>query len=382
MAVNNKLLIAHSIASMDQRSGGTTTALFDILKEQSKFVNLELYTINSDEQIDIPIQNLKLFSEDTTFLDYSSSLQVKLKQSNADIFHGHAIWNLPIHQMAKVARVRKKPYIISIHGMLEPWSLEQSVLKKKIAMCLYQKNDLQNASCIHATAESEALHVRKLGFKNPIAIIPNGISTKEYPLKIFNHISGKKKRALFLSRIHQKKGIEILLQAWSQIAKNLRTNWEIAIVGNGDPDYINILNNKINKLELHDQIRIYNAKYGDEKIEMYHSADLFVLPTYSENFGMVVAEALSCGLPVITTKGTPWKDLEECNAGSWIDIESSQLQRTLESYLQKDLSELEKMGRNGRKLVEKKYSIESVGQKFEDLYDWILNKTEIPDFVI
>lgn len=91
---------------------------------------------------------------------------------------------------------------------------------------------------------------------------------------------------------------------------------------------------------------------------------------------------MSCGVPVITTKRTPWKDLQECNAGSWIDIGVKPLQQTLEKYLHIDISELEKMGRNGRRLIEEKYSIESVGAKFKLLYKWLLTNTEKPDFVI
>lgn len=97
---------------------------------------------------------------------------------------------------------------------------------------------------------------------------------------------------------------------------------------------------------------------------------------------MVVAEALSCGIPVITTKGTPWKDLEDSNAGSWIDLGIIPLQETLKQYLQKDRSELKQMGINGRKLVEEKYSIESVGTKFKELYYWMLNKNRKPNFIV
>lgn len=377
-----KFNIAHCIASMDKNSGGTTTAVLDILREQSKFTNLELYTLNSENQIDIPIDRLKLVSENPTFLDYSIGLQTKLSNSEADIFHGHAIWNLPIHQMAAHARKKKKPYLISVHGMLEPWSLEQGKLKKKIALQLYQKTDLENAYCIHATANSEAQSIKDLGFKNPIAIIPNGINTADYPLKKETDFSNTTKKILFLSRIHYKKGIELLIDAWSSILDTNRKGWEIEIVGSGDKVYIDSLKKKIIDLNLQNQIKISDPKYGKDKTQAYHSADLFVLPTYSENFGMVVGEALSCGVPVITTKGTPWKDLEEYNAGSWIDIGVESLKNELEKYLPKDLPELKKMGVNGRKLVEEKYSIESVGAQFKELYSWILNKTEKPDFVI
>jgi len=126
---------------------------------------------------------------------------------------------------------------------------------------------------------------------------------------------------------------------------------------------------------------ILGPKFGDDKVKAYQNADLFVLPTHSENFGVVIAEALACGTPVITTKGAPWRELEEYNAGEWIDIGIDPLWTSLSNLMTKDRSELEEMGRNGRKLVEDKYSISSVATKFFELYRWLDNKSEPPHFV-
>ncbi len=117
------------------------------------------------------------------------------------------------------------------------------------------------------------------------------------------------KTLLFLSRIHHKKGIELLLEAWQRIGKQLRSNWKINIAGNGESNYINNINQLITKKNLVGEIEIIGPKFGEDKIRTYRQADLFVLPTYSENFGIVVAEALAYGIPVITTKGTPWEEL-------------------------------------------------------------------------
>lgn len=130
MDVNNNLRIAHCIASIDKNAGGTTTALLDILKEESKSIFLELYTLNSNNQIDVNAENLQFFSEDPTIFDYSLDLGSKIKKSDADLFHGHALWSLALHQMSATARQLGKPYLISIHGMLHEWSLKQSKIKK------------------------------------------------------------------------------------------------------------------------------------------------------------------------------------------------------------------------------------------------------------
>lgn len=380
-----KVSITHCISSIDEASGGparSITGLVGSLSLSDEIDSITLMTLESTDPICKGFENKKINLKFLTpsFFDYSGMLDVELHNNGDDLYHGHGIWNLPIHQMAKNARNKNKPYLISIRGMLEPWSLEQSKLKKKLAMLMYQHQDLKLASCLHATGQMEVESIRNLGYQNPIANIPNGINIKEYPQKEYK--PKREKTILFLSRIHPKKGIEILIEAWQLLDESIKENWKIKIAGNGDQAYINKLKQEIASKKLDNKIDIIGSKFGTEKLETYHNADLFVLPTYSENFGIVVAEALSCGIPVITTKGTPWKDLEDYKAGSWIDIGVDSLRTTLEEFLQKDSSELEQMGKNGRRLVEDKYSIESVGKQFLELYKWILNKTEKPDFVV
>jgi len=264
--------------------------------------------------------------------------------------------------------------------MLEPWSLLQGKFKKQLALKLYQYTDLAKAACIHATSPMEAESIRNLGFKNPIAVIPNGIDISEFSLK--PQIAKKEKQTLlFLSRIHPKKGIELLVEAWQQLDKTLRQNWQVEIAGNGDERYIALLQKLIDVKGLTNQIKIIGPQFGEAKLAAYHRADLFVLPTHSENFGVVIAEALASGIPVITTKGTPWEELNTCNAGWWIDIGVQPLVEALQEALQLPEEQRIQMGLNGRKLVEEKYSIEAVAQQMVELYKWILNQGEKPDFI-
>ena len=247
-------------------------------------------------------------------------------------------------------------------------------------MALYQRKDIAQASCIHATAAMEAENLRQLGFKNPIAVIPNGIDLSAYPISI-NSQEEQKRTILFLSRIHLKKGIELLIEAWGQLDKTIRSNWQVEIAGNGDAGYIDSLQQLIYSKGLSDEIRIIGSQFGPVKLATYQRADLFVLPTYSENFGIVVAEALACGLPVITTKGTPWEELNTHKAGWCIDIGVTPLVAALQQAMQMTDTERVLMGLNGRKLVEDNYSIESVANKMTQLYEWILGKQEKPEFV-
>ncbi len=377
--------ITHCISSIDESTGGPARSVTHLVEEFGKIdpiSEVNLFTLESENPLLSGFSNpkLKLKFFEAKFIGYSKELKINLQSIPTLLFHGHGIWQIPAHQMATIARKRKIPYLISIRGMLEPWSMQQSKIKKKIAMQLFQHKDLKKASCLHATGQFELESIRNLGYKNPIADIPNGIKINEFPQK--KYVAGKtKKTILFLSRIHPKKGIEILINAWQSLDSALKENWCIKIAGNGEEDYIKQLNALIQEVGLSGSITIIGAKFGQEKIATYHEADLFVLPTYSENFGIVIAEALCCGVPVITTKGTPWQELETENAGKWIAIGEMPLRDALHEMMNKSDLEREIMGRKGRKLVEENYSIESVAQKFILLYQWILSGENKPDFV-
>ena len=378
--------ILHTISGLNFSSGGPSLSVYLLVKElRNKRIDAQILTFEPNDIND------KLISEEYFIKTIKAPNSLKLGYSKIflkylrdncsyDIYHGHGLWQMPIHNMASIARSKNKPYLITPRGMLEPWSLKQSKLKKKLAFILYQYKDIGQANCIHSTSKMEEENIRRLGFKNPIAVIPNGINLSEYPMNKMREPNSKR-TILFLSRIHPKKGIELLIEAWSKIEKNLRKNWTIKIAGNGEEVYVNNLTQVIKKNSLESDIEIIGAKFGEDKINTYLQADLFILPTYSENFGMVVAEALACGLPVITTKGAPWEELITKNAGWWIDIGVEPLVKALTEAMSLSDEERKQMGLNGRKLVEENYSIESVAQKMIQLYEWVLYKKEKPEFV-
>lgn len=373
------------ISSIDISTGGparSVTHLIESLLKESSTMEVNLETLKTTHPIITNFQNKrgKLNFNDSVLFQYSKQLKLNLQTSNVDLFHGHGLWQLPVHQMSEIAIETGVPYIITIRGMLEPWSLSQGKIKKKIALQLFQKKDLENASCIHVTAKMELESIRNLGFRNPIAVIPNGININEFPVRVPKKLDTPKK-ILFLSRIHKKKGIENLIDSWILLKPEIRKNWIIDIVGNGDEKYINFLREKIISENLGSQIKIKKPVFGKNKALLYNEASLFVLPTYSENFGIVIAEALASFTPVITTKGAPWKDLENEKCGWWIDIGVEPLRASLEKAMQISSKDLIEMGKNGRKLIEKKYSMESVAKKMILLYDWVLTKNQKPDFI-
>jgi glycosyltransferase involved in cell wall biosynthesis len=295
------------------------------------------------------------------------------------LMHGHGLWQMPVHQMAKYAQKHHVPFIITPRGMLEPWSLSQGELKKQIALKLFQSKDLKQAACIHATAKMEAENIRALGYTNPIAVIPNGINLAEFPE--YQKETTAKRKVLFLSRIHPKKGIELLIQAWSELDNVTTQGWEVEIVGNGEQEYITSLKTLIRGLALDATIKISEPAFGEAKLEKYRSASLFVLPSYSENFGIVVAESLALKVPVITTKGTPWEELNTFKCGEWIDIGKAPLKAALRNMLSKPQEELQEMGNKGRALIENKYSMQAIAIQMLDLYQWVLTKKDQPEFV-
>ena len=297
-----------------------------------------------------------------------------------DIVHLHGIWSIALHRCAVACRRLRIKYIVAPRGMLEPWSLRQKWLKKRIARWLYQDKDLKCAAALHATAESEAEQFRKLGFKNPIIVSPNGVNVPKCVLAAKDAKGAK--RVLFVSRMHPKKGVMELVEAWNTI-KHQTWMCELVYTVNGDfeREYEAKVKARVKELGIEDQFIFTGALNDDEKWKAYARADLFVLPTYSENFGIVVAEALWAGVPVITTKGTPWQELETWKCGKWIDLpeEGSNpsdwptLVSALEGMMVMSDDERREMGERGRRLVEEKYTWDAVVKAMVKGYEEVLN---------
>jgi glycosyltransferase involved in cell wall biosynthesis len=207
-----------------------------------------------------------------------------------------------------------------------------------------------------------------LGFNDKIAVIPNGIEMKNISVK-----SGwkKTKTVLYLSRIHPKKGIELLIDAAAQI-KDILVDYRIIIAGEGDMHYIQLLKNRVQEQNMVPVFDFVGSVYGEKKWTLFHNADIFILPTYSENFGIVIAEALASGTPVITTKGTPWEELNTHHCGWWIDNNIDTIAKTLKEAIALSEEEYRQMGIRGRTLITNNYSMEIVAQKMIQLYEHIL----------
>ena len=386
------------ITSISLKGGGPSRSVPMLVKGLSEVgVDITLMTFRSDDMnthaLDGTPAKLKIWENRTS----AKEIEDFILSEKFDLIQLQSMWAKSYHRVALIARKHNIPYIITPRGMLEPWSLSQKKWKKKLALMLYQKKDLQKAACIFTTAEMEAQHVRELGVNAPMSVIPNGIETDGYACR--TSLEGVKKQILFLSRVHVKKGIEILIDAFGKLrAEGGEFNeWSVVIVGNGEEDYIENLKHKVNELGLENYIMILPPVFGVDKTKLYQESSLFCLPSYSENFGMVIAEAMSCGVPAITTNGTPWQLLNGdcCTMGAsldmlgddkrtgWcIDLSVENLERTLREAMAMPTASLFEMGQRGSKMIHENFNYCSVARKTKGLYEWILNGGNQPEFVI
>jgi glycosyltransferase involved in cell wall biosynthesis len=250
-------------------------------------------------------------------------------------------------------------------------------LKQIVWMC-GQRKALERADCFHATAKSEVEDIRRMGFRTPVAIVPNGI---DIPARLFDEKSrgSGPKRLLYLGRIHPKKGLDNLLRAWKTLQKKF-PSWELHVAGPDQEGYLPMYQQLAASLELK-RVEFLGPVYGERKSQVYSSADLFVLPTHSENFGMTVAEALAHSVPAVVTRGAPWRGLEEQHCGWWIEIGHEPLVHCLNEVMTLTSQELAAWGARGREWMQREYSWNAVGRMMHETYRWLLGGGDSPGWV-
>ena len=306
---------------------------------------------------------------------YSSRLKEALeKNAGTDVYHIQGLWLYPVYMTAQMASEKRKPYIITLRGMLYPEALKQSAVTKKLALSFFQRRQLQEAACVQATCEEEMYYYREMGFTNPVAIIPNPVELE--PVADAVSKPDDIKRFGYLGRIHPRKHIERLIDCWQRLDEP----GELVIMGNGEPGYVAYLKEKVEKALLK-QVRFTGLVPGDEKKRLLASLSCLVVPSDFENFGRIIPEALMQSIPVIASTGTPWQELETCRCGWWVKNDSETLTDTMRKVLACDKALLDEMGERGRQLVLKKYTVEQVSEQMVQMYEWITGKIDKPDFI-
>lgn len=289
-----------------------------------------------------------------------------------DVIHDNGIWLAHNHQIAVLAAKRAIPRMVSTRGMVDQWSLSHKRWKKGIAWRLYQRRDLASAQCLHTTAESEAASVKSFQFGGKVCVIPNGIDVPDAEnfdeAQVVEHTSGSR-TALFLSRLHPKKGLLLLIEAWSRLRP---AGWKLRIAGPDEGGHKKILERAVLDSKLSDVISFLGPLEGANKAAAFREANLFILPTLSENFGIVVAEALAHGLPVLTTTGAPWSLLPKRNCGWWVAPTVDGIAEGLSVATSQSPATLRAMGDKGRTLVLSEFSWNRIAKLMISEYSGIV----------
>ena len=381
------------IISSVSRSAGTSVfcvGLTDGLARQGQHVGLFTYQVDGQEgmapqcsAVELAVNRSYRLPGLRTRLVFgaNSSLDRFAEGLRPEVVHVHGLWNLVSHAGVTFARRRRLPLVVSPHGMTTPWALGHHAWRKRLAWRMYQWRDLRSADLLHATALSEVEDLRKLGLRQPIAIIPVGVEMVD-PRAVgagggcATGPGGVRQRTLlFLSRVHPKKGLPNLIEAWKQVRL---PNWRVVIAGPDEGGHLDEIRRLAQARGVGDDFVFTGAVYGESKAALYRSADLFVLPSYSENFGIVVPDALAYGIPVITTRATPWAELEAHRCGWWIDVGVEPLVAALREALSLGDAQRAEMGRRGRDLVAAQYSWPHAARQMSLAYEWMLGRGTPP----
>ncbi len=367
--------LIHIIPSIAEESSGPTYSVKRLIESLINInLDVELATLKYDNTIlpkyahSFDIVGNKRLARSPLMYEWLNN-QVKMHNKKI-IFHNHGMWQFNSLYPGQIVNKYNSPYIVSTRGSFSKIAFRNGSIIKKLFWPLYQKPSFKKVSIFHATSIDEYLDIRNLGFKQPVAIIPNGIDIPNFFLKSIS----KLKTVLFLGRIHPIKGIDLLLPAWKLI-QDKHLDWQLKIIGD-DVGYHGSSGYKLKMKNLSKDLKLKRTEfldplYGNDKWQAYKDADIYILPSYSENFGVTIAEAMASGLPVIVTKGTPWSDVEQKNAGLWVDNKIDTIANAIEILILKNSEEREYMGQNGRDWMSKDFSWDTIAKNMNYVYDWL-----------
>lgn len=362
--------LLHVVPHLDEEAAGPTQSVMRLCESLAAMGNqVDLHTMAGGRQPNgVQLHVHKEWRLPPRF-GFSPQLRAKLAAASrsADIVHNHSLWSYP-NMAAGLACPPDKILVTSPRGTLAPAARQRSRWKKRLFAPL-QRPAIERAACLHATSAMELQDIRAAGLRQPVIVLPNGIDVPAIDDASQPH--GEKQRLLFLGRIHPIKGIEMLLQAWQAVQAS-HPGWELVIAGKGDLTYVVTLQDMAATLKLK-RIKFHGAIYGEAKHRLFQSADLFVLPTHTENFGMAVAEALARAVPVITTRGAPWAGLVSTGSGWWIERDLDTLTESLDMAMRSSNDELVEMGQKGRDWMIRDFAWESVAHQMEVAYRWLVH---------
>lgn len=295
-------------------------------------------------------------------------------QDGASVVHGHGMWRIANLFPLVINTNAPAKLVWSPRGMLTQWSMRYRAARKAVFWSLLQQPALRRVDGFHATAPSEVADIRRLGFQQPIALIPNAVDVPDNPSPC-----SRQKTVAFVSRIHEVKGLHLLIPVWTELADHF-PDWELVIAGKIDSSYGRSMVRLARQLGSK-RLKFVGEVLGSAKSTLLSTCRLFVLPSFSENFGIVVAEALAHATPVITTVETPWTTLPQQGCGWSIAPDSHNLKESLREALSLPDIRLEHMGMIGRKWIEQDFAWHPIATRFEEYYRWLNEGGQKPSFV-
>ncbi|MFZ2060099.1 MAG: glycosyltransferase [Candidatus Binatus sp.] len=286
----------------------------------------------------------------------------------ADVVHLHAAYSFPTIPTLLAARMLKRPVIWTPHGALQRWSGSRRVGFKS----LWEKVCVAVASrelVLHLTSDNEVAETRSRFPRANINLIPNGV---EFPQTLHREPRGTQLKLGFVGRLDPKKGIENLLAACRIVKERSGPDFALAIAGSGSSEYEAQLRREIDRLELGNEVAMLGDVRGEEKRRMFERTDVVVVPSFTENFAIVVAEALAHGAAVIASKGTPWKEVERVGCGLWVGNDPVSLADAIVKMSSMPIAE---MGERGRRWMAADFSWEKCASEMIALYRNILTQS-------
>lgn len=372
---------SHGLTRALARAG---VAVDVVTSDASKGKRIPFQAFSKFEQTNLRIYPFKYFFSGKNGFSYDAVGVLRKLVPQSDLIHVNGIFTHPATLGAGFARHYKKPHIVAVRNGLDPWMFKIRRARKMLGYKVYVQKDLEGADCIHATAEQEIRACHTLGLKGPFTIIPNGINPHDFKDLPRPDIADErwpvlkgKTVVLFLSRLSPQKGLDMLISAWGEIIINFPDAF-LVVAG---PDYMGY-SNQVRQLAAKSaypgSMLIPGGVWGEQKLALYSRADVFVLPSYSENFGNVIAEALVCGTPVITTQATPWNEIEKVGCGQWITVGKKELTAAIAQMVSIPDSERKTMGQRGRELILQHYTWDIAARKMITVYRAIINGKKIP----
>jgi len=289
----------------------------------------------------------------------------------------HGIWEAPCISFGRYCHKRGVPYIVSAHGMLDAWALEHKRIRKRLYSALFERNNLQGAACLRALTMQELADYRKYGLHNPIAVIGNGVDipTAEMvdPERFWRQwpkLKGKR-LVVFLARLHEKKGVDILIRSWQMVAREY-PDWHLVVAGPNNGKCKEKLSAVVEAAGMEDCVTFTGMLDYELKWSALGAAEVFALPSHSEGFSVAVLEALAAGLRVLITPGCKFPELEGMSFARTVEAVDESVAAGLAALMRLKDGESLRARSEASQYVKERYGWPAIGNQMAEVYEWVL----------